>query len=268
MNHRAFPVLRLRLTGWTVVAFLLLVGGPLTPLHLSAKENPGGLTNENRIAIIRGVSSEFAKARVALPRGEKGLALNEKGHYNENELKALLMKFGTAIDAGQDLQITRIEFRPKEILFEINGGGKKKSRWTDHVQVSAGPLGTPTTRPGQGITETGASLLLRFPGAVPNLTSDEVKQMLEHVLNFKPQSASENYVDTLPPEFKEAVAKHEARVGMDRNMVIAAMGRPDRKIREKNSEGIDQEQWIYGAPPGKVIFITFQGEKAISIKEY
>jgi hypothetical protein len=268
MSHLPFSVFRLRLTGWTAVALLPLVGGPLTPLHLSAKENPGGLTDENRIAIIRGVSSEFAKARVALPRGDKGLGLNEKGDYNENELKALLMKYGTAVDAGQDLQITRIEFRPKEILFEINGGGKKKSRWTDHIQVSAGPIGTRTTQPGQGINESGSSLLLRFPGAIPNLSSDEVKQMLGHVLNFKPQSASENYVDSLPPEFKEAVAKHEARVGMDRNMVIAAMGRPDRKIREKNSEEIDQEQWIYGAPPGKVIFITFQGEKAISIKEY
>jgi hypothetical protein len=268
MSHLPFSVFRLRLTGWTAVALLPLVGGPLTPLHLSAKENPRGLTDENRIAIIRGVSSEFAKARVALPRGDKGLGLNEKGDYNENELKALLMKYGTAVDAGQDLQITRIEFRPKEILFEINGGGKKKSRWTDHIQVSAGPIGTRTTQPGQGINESGSSLLLRFPGAIPNLSSDEVKQMLGHVLNFKPQSASENYVDSLPPEFKEAVAKHEARVGMDRNMVIAAMGRPDRKIREKNSEEIDQEQWIYGAPPGKVIFITFQGEKAISIKEY
>ena len=32
-------------------------------------------------------------------------------------------------------------------------------------------------------------------------------------------------------------------------MVIAALGRPDRKVREQDSEGNDTEDWIYGRPP-------------------
>jgi hypothetical protein len=55
---------------------------------------------------------------------------------------------------------------------------------------------------------------------------------------------------------------------MDHDMVVASLGRPDRKIREKNKDGVDQEQWIYGTPPAKVLFIVFEGDKVVSIKEF
>lgn len=245
----------------------VLAAGP-TLLLLVSKEKADTLTEENRIAIIRGVSSEFARARITLPAGNKPVVLNDKGEYNENDLKALLMRFGPAVDVGQQLQITRIEFRRQDILFEINGGGKKKRSWKDHLQIGMGPIGTPASQPGAAPVPTGSSLLLHFDKDVPNLTAENVKELLGQVLNFNLQSAAQNYVDTLPPEFKEAVGKHEARVGMDRDMVIAALGRPDRKIREKNSEGVDQEQWIYGNPPAAVLFIVFEGNKVISIKQY
>lgn len=237
-----------------------------TPLH--AKDADSGITGESRIAILRGVSSEYARAKVMLPRGEKGLILNGQGEYNENDLKALLMKYGPAVDAGQELQITRIEFRAKEIAFEINGGGKKKGRWTDHIQVGLGGNPRPMTRSNPTAVPTGSTLILRFDQNVPNLTPDEVKARLSHVLDFNPHSAAVNYVDTLPPEFKEAVKNHEPKVGMDRDMVIAALGRPSRKIREKSKEGVDQEQWIFGDPPGKVVFVIFEGDKVVSVKEY
>lgn len=247
---------------------LLVVGCTRFCSALLAKEASQALSDENRMAIIRGVSSEYARARITLPRGEKALVIDKNGNYSENNLKALLMKYGPAVDAGQELQITRIEFRAQEILFEINGGGKKKRKWSDHVQVGVGGAPMPVSRPGASGFPTGSSLLLRFGERVPNLTPTEVKQLLAHVLNFTLQSAAVNYVDTLPPEFKEAVAKKEARVGMDRDMVLAALGRPERKIREKNREGVDQEQWIYGSPPAKVVFVIFEGDKVISTKEY
>ncbi|MBZ5553156.1 MAG: DUF2845 domain-containing protein [Acidobacteriia bacterium] len=235
---------------------------------LFAKDTVNTLSDENRIAILRGVSSEYARARVTLPRGEKPVVLNEKGDYNTNDLNAQVMKFGPAVDVGQEFQITRIEFRSQEILFEINGGGKKKRKWTDHLQIGLGGATQPASRPGPEPAATGSSLVLRFERAVPNLTADEVKQLLGRVMNFSPQSAAESYVETLPPEFKEAVANHEARVGMDHDMVVASLGRPDRKIREKNKDGVDQEQWIYGSPPAKVLFIIFEGDKVVSIKEF
>jgi len=57
-------------------------------------------------------------------------------------------------------------------------------------------------------------------------------------------------------------------VGMDREMVLAAMGRPDRKVRERDADGNDTEDWIYGNPPGRTIFVTFIGEKVARVQQF
>jgi len=38
---------------------------------------------------------------------------------------------------------------------------------------------------------------------------------------------------------------------MDREEVVAAIGKPEHKVRERDSEGNDIEDWIYGQPPSK-----------------
>ncbi len=51
-------------------------------------------------------------------------------------------------------------------------------------------------------------------------------------------------------------------------MVLAALGRPDQKVREQNDQGIETEDWIYGNPPAKTVFVTFQGDKVIRVKQF
>jgi len=63
----------------------------------------------------------------------------------------------------------------------------------------------------------------------------------------------------------EAAAK-KAIEGMDHDQVLLAMGRPVRKTRE-TKDGVDLEDWIYGMPPGKITFVTFQGNKVVKVKD-
>jgi hypothetical protein len=77
-----------------------------------------------------------------------------------------------------------------------------------------------------------------------------------------------NWVETLPPEFQGGIKDHKAVEGMDQDMVIAAMGRPDHKVRERDPDGNDTEDWIYGNPPAKTTFVTFSGGKVIRIREF
>jgi hypothetical protein len=30
---------------------------------------------------------------------------------------------------------------------------------------------------------------------------------------------------------------------------------------------VDLEDWVYGTPPGKIVFVTFNGEKVVKVKE-
>ena len=51
-------------------------------------------------------------------------------------------------------------------------------------------------------------------------------------------------------------------------MVLAAMGRPEKKVRQRDQEGNETEDWIYGKPPARTTFVTFIGEKVIRVKEF
>ena len=98
---------------------------------------------------------------------------------------------------------------------------------------------------------------------------DDLKHDLSQVLDFKNEkSAAVNWVDTLPPEYKKAIQENRALVGMDHDMVIAALGRPDHKVRERTEQGEETEDWIYGDPPSKTVFVTFLGDKVIRVKEF
>lgn len=75
-------------------------------------------------------------------------------------------------------------------------------------------------------------------------------------------------MDTLPPDVQKAIQDKRPTVGMDREMVIAALGRPDRKVREKGPDGGETEDWIYGHPPAKTIFVKFEGDKVTKVEQF
>jgi hypothetical protein len=73
-------------------------------------------------------------------------------------------------------------------------------------------------------------------------------------------------VDSLPEPIKQAVQEKRVIEGMDRDQVILAVGKPVRKVRQV-VDGNETEDWIYGQPPGKIVFVTFNGNKVIKVKE-
>jgi hypothetical protein len=133
------------------------------------------------------------------------------------------------------------------------------------VQIGMGGGMAPLSR-GDANAPGGTNIVLKFPEAIGEITSAEVKKMLAPVLDFEKHSATENYADTLPPEVKQAIAEKKPIAGMDRDQVLLALGRPLHKTRE-NKDGVDYEDWIYGQPPGRVTFVTFAGPKVVKIKE-
>ena len=223
------------------------------------------LEPEQRIAIIRGMSAEFATSRILLPRSKKPLEYPSDGKYDRPTWDTAAKTLGPAARVGDMVQVTKVEIGKDEIVLEINGGMKGGRKWYENVQVGVGnstvPVrGNTTQAPG------GTTIALKFDKAVPALEPSDIKKMLAPILDFEKRTATEQVIDTLPPEIKEAVKDKRVIEGMDRDQVLMAVGKPRTKVRE-SKDGSDTEDWIYGLPPGKVSFITFSNGKVVRVKE-
>src|SRR5713101_9548141 len=234
------------------------------------------LREESKLTLIRYVSGEFAKAVKPLPAGKEGFLLVIGKPLNNEILDRAVATHGAAVNTGDNVQITKLEFRDHQIIVDLNGGGRGKRRWRDHLQIGLGggyppvqttstqDAGPPGLRPGAGST-----IFLEFNKQLPDMTPEDLKQLLSPFLDFaKARSAAVQWFDTLPPEMKRAIQDRRPVVGMDREEVVAAIGKPDHKVRERDSDGNDIEEWIYGQPPSRTVFVRFMGERVTSIKQF
>jgi len=254
--------------------------GPTLPDDQSAPPKKAeNLTEESRLLIIRYVSGEFARVVTPLPGGKSGFHVKAGAPIDQSDLRRALTSNGAALNVGDNVQITKVDFRGHEIVLDINGGPKGHTSWRDHIQLSAGgvsPVQTSTTANSGGygdgpvvVQKSGATLYLDFDRSVPDMTPDEVKQYLQLVLDFsKQRSAAVQWADSLPPEVRQAIADKRAEVGMDHDEVIAALGRPERKVRERDPDGNEIEDWIYGRPPEQTTFVRFVGDKVVRVSQY
>jgi len=225
------------------------------------------LTDDEKIEILRDLSSEFAKAKTYFPRSKKPLPFDAKdGTWDKAHWQMLAQQNGgPAAREGDDIKITHVAFEGDKLILEINGGLKSGQHWYDHIEAGMGagmgPVGHGDYQP-----TLGTNIEVDFHKPLENLTAEQVKKVLAPLMDFDKHSVTKVYSETLPPEVQKAIAEKRALEGMSRDEVLMAMGHPLRKIRE-TKDGADYEDWIYGEAPGKVTFVTFTGGKVAKVKE-
>jgi hypothetical protein len=234
------------------------------------KTQAGPLQPMSRLSLVRYVDGEIVQVTKSIPAGKKGFHLKAGAPINENALRMAVTSAGSAINPGDRAQITNLEFKEKQIIVDINGGGRGRTRLRDRIRLEIGGIPTMTTTADTPVkANEGATLFLDFDKPLPEMTAEELEQYLSGVIDFsKRHSAAVQWVETLPPEIQKAIQDKQPVVGMDHDMVLAAMGRPDRKVREKGADGSEIEDWIYGKPPAKTIFVSFEGDKVTQVHEY
>ena len=225
------------------------------------------LTATQRAELIRMLNAEYGTAKVQIPRSKKPLQLRPTGQYDREQWSEAMTKFGPAARVGDLVQITAIQFEGKKLVFEINHGLSGGRKWWHRIQV-AGATSRGTTLGATQATHApgGTKLALVFPQAIPAKSPDDFKNMLKPVLDFEQRSATELYLDTIEVKYREAIEKKEVIEGMDKEMVLLAKGKPNHKVRDFK-DGIETEDWIYGEPPGEIVFVTFLDGDVIGVKE-
>jgi hypothetical protein len=226
------------------------------------------LSGDTRMKLIQLMQSEFGHVRRYIPLGEKNLVIDPQGvvRPDDAQLYQRTQAVGAAAKVGDKVQITNIFFRDKSVYIEINGGPKKKTKWYDHLSLNMGTGDVSTGNPDQPSRPTGAAFNLEFKDHVPEMTGDELKQLLSPVIDFGLKSAAEVFAETLPPKVLAAIKAHEVLVGMNKEMVVLARDRAQQKVREKDDSGKEVEEWIYGTPPQDVVFVRFDGDEVIQVK--
>lgn len=237
----------------------------------NSKAPDGSLQPMSRLSLVRYVDGEIVQVVRPIPAGKKGFHIKAGAPLNENALRMAVTSSGSAINPGDRAQITDLDFKDKEIILGINGGGRgRKTRLRDRIHLEVGGVGSMSTAPETPVnTNAGATIYLDFDKPLPEMTADDLEKLLSGVLDFsKRHSAAVQWVDTLPPDIQKAIQDKQPIVGMDHDMVLAAMGRPDRKVREKTPDGSEIEDWIYGKPPEKTIFVSFEGDKVTQVHQF
>jgi hypothetical protein len=242
-------------------------GAAIVLLILLAAALPAGskLTFEDRVELTRGLTAEYATVKQLLPRSKKALPYEATGAYDKKEWENVAKEFGPAARVGDLVQITKVEIEDDRIVLQINGGFKGGRKWYQNIEVGAGNRTSPIGG-GDSNAPGGTSVAILYHKPLEPVKASVIKKLLTPVLDFEKHSATELYADNLPPEMKKAIQEKRVIEGMDREQVMLAAGRPIRKSREVK-DGLELEDWIFGQPPGKIVFVTFNGNKVIKVKE-
>jgi hypothetical protein len=222
------------------------------------------ITDRGRLELVRNLEAEQGFAHRPLPLATNvTLIANGNMTPSGDDYKLLLYKKGAFANVGDRVAITKVTVKEDSIILDLNGGPTLKHRFLRHVSVN-----NMNMAPDDGAQVEGCRLTLLFEGGVPEISAPEVKALLDPIIDFSVKSSAEAYGDSLPQFLKDAIAQHDVLVGMNRRMVMAAMGPPDSKVRElaPGSDSKHYEEWIYGHQPQTVRFVRIEGDTVTQVK--
>ena len=247
---------------YRLFAFLLV----FSSLALAGNTPTPKISKGTREDIIHGFNEELVYIRATFPMGKTGLRLRD-GNVTPTglELQHLMALWGPAAKPGDRARISDVAIKEDHIRFEINGGPVKKQKWYQHIQVSGASTSAPIAPSDSSANARGSFVDLYFDKYVPEMTGPELKQLLRPVFDFDSKSALDAYLETVPPQVKDAIKNHHVLVGMNHDMVIYAKGRAPKKVRERADE-VEYEEWIYGVPPQDVDFVRFVGDEVVRVE--
>ena len=233
-----------------------------TPTHVELPD--AGLSERGRRELMRDLEAEQGFAHRVLPLGVT-VTLQANGNLTprDEQYKQMVYKKGQSAAPGDRIVVTALEFKGDRILIDLNGGPYPPNRFMRHIQIGVGNVAT--QQPTLDQRATGCRIALVFEGGIPELSAPEVKALLQPMVDFGAKKSEEAYAETLPTPLKDAIKSHDVLVGMNRRMVLAALGQPETKVRE----GVGNEryeEWIYGHQPQTMHFVRFVGDRVSLVK--
>lgn len=223
------------------------------------------LTNHNREDLLRFLQSEQGFAMRPLPISTITLKANGPMQPSGSDYVSVIRDKGLAVKAGDRVVLTDLKIEKDRILLDFNGGPEHKHKWLRHISIGMDPNMTTPIVADEQQAPSGTRITLVFPNAVPDMTGLQVEALVKPIVDFNLKTPVQAYTDTLPPALRKSILDHHVLVGMNRDMVIAALGQPKNKVREREGQ-MPFEEWIYGDPPEPVQFVRINGNRVIRVE--
>lgn len=223
------------------------------------------LTRHGRQELLRFLQAEQGFAMRPLPVATLTLPANGMLKPTGSDYVELVQKKGISVEAGKRVVITDIKIEKNKILLDFNGGPEHKHRWLRHVSVGMDPYNTMPVVPDNPNQPTGSRIEITFSRGVPDITGQQVEALIKPLVDFSVKTPIQAYSDTLPPFLKKAVLAHHVLVGMNRRMVLSALGEPRTKMKDME-DGKPIDLWIYGEPPDPTQFVRFDRDRVVRLE--
>jgi hypothetical protein len=225
------------------------------------------MSKQTHYEIIRDFETQIVYTRTAFPMSAKGLVLKDGvTSPNGKELQQQLALWGPALKPGDPANISYVKIANDHIELELNNGPVRHKKWYQHIEITGAQGQDVTQQQSERVQNPhGSYLQVYFNKHVPEMTAQQLRDLLLPVLDFSARNKEQAYLNTLPPKVKEAIQAHHVLVGMDSEMVLHAMGRPPKKVRERDGE-TEYEEWIYGEPPKDVDFVRIVNDEVVRVE--
>lgn len=222
-------------------------------------------TRQDRQELLRFLQSEQGFAMRPLPVAVITLRANGPLKPNGLDYMNLLDKKGVAVHPGKRVVITNVKVTGSSIELDLNGGPFHRHRWLRHISIGTNPYYMQPIAPvDENHDPTGTRINLVFPHGVPYLTGLQVEALVRPLIDFSVKTPIQAYAETLPPFLQKAIAAHQVLVGMNREMVLSALGEPHTKMQEAINHRMIKI-WIYGEPPAPTEFVRFYGHRVVRV---
>jgi hypothetical protein len=223
------------------------------------------LTSHNRQDLLRFLQAEQGFTMRPLPISTITLKANGPMEPSGSDYTNTIREKGLAAKAGERVVITDVKIDKDRIILDFNGGPEHKHKFLRHIQIGMDPNMTAPIVRDSDQAPSGTRIALIFPHAVPDMTGMQVEALIKPIVDFNLKNPVQAYADTLPPWLKKSILDHQVLVGMNTDMVIASIGQPRSKVREREGQ-MPFEEWIYGEPPDPVQFVRINGNRVIRVE--
>lgn len=248
-----------RIVGCACVLLLVSV------VFAQAQTLSGAQRADAQKSLEKALIGKMLVAKTTFPAWKDGIDLKTDGTWNTKWATRMIKDHGVGIEPGDRASITAVKVKDDTIEVHLNGGGA--GTMMDSLMTSDAKRAHREASGGKAPGGSRINLHFEKPLTAADVADlGKIADYLEPLVETASLRQEANR-QNIPAEFKDAAARGEVVVGMDKATVFAIMGEPKTKSVDTSGD-IPIEKWVFELKNLKTRVVTFKAGKAAQVQEF